>query len=233
MELRIWQVWVLLALMFTLFGCAQGAVPNVPETATNAVQATVDSEPKAGVLEERDRGESGSERATFAGGCFWCVQPPFDELPGVLETRVGYTGGAEVNPTYRQVASGQTGHTEAIEILFDPDRVSYKMLLDVLWRNIDPTDSSGQFVDRGRQYRPGIFYHSEEQRDASNASKLSLGKTGRFDKPIAVEITKSAAFYPAETYHQSYYKKEPSRYYRYRRGSGRDQFIAKHWKDER
>jgi len=168
--------------------------------------------------------------ATFAGGCFWCMEPPFEKLNGVSEVISGYTGGHKVNPTYEEASSGSTGHTEAVQISYDPSKVSYEKLLEVLWMNIDPTTSSGQFVDIGTQYRPGIFYHSEEQKKIAEASKKKLAQSGLFDKPITVEITKASTFYPAEDYHQDYYKKNPLRYKYYRFGSGRDNFLDKVWK---
>lgn len=167
--------------------------------------------------------------ATFAGGCFWCMQPPFDKLDGVVKTTVGYTGGKEQNPTYKQVSYGKTSHTESIEILYNPDVVSYSKLLEVFWMNIDPTDNKGQFVDRGSQYRPAIFYHDEMQKELAEKSKQELDKSGRFEKPIVVEITPASTFWEAEDYHQKYYKKNPADYYAYRNGSGRDQFIKKYW----
>lgn len=169
------------------------------------------------------------EVATFAGGCFWCMQPPFDKLDGVVKTTVGFSGGTEKNPTYKQVSSGTTGHAESIEIVYDPTKVSYEEILNVYWMNIDPTDSGGQFVDRGKQYRPVIFYHNQAQKMAAEASKEKLGKSGRFDKPIVVEIVEATEFYPAEDYHQKFYMKDPITYKRYRSGSGRDQFIKEHW----
>jgi methionine-S-sulfoxide reductase len=173
--------------------------------------------------------DTGLETATFAGGCFWCIQPPYDKLEGVVKTTVGYTGGPEKNPTYKQVSYGKTGHAESIEIIYDPKKVTYEELLDVFWMNIDPTDSGGQFVDRGKQYRPAIFYHGEAQKKAAEASRDKLSKSGRFDKPIVVEIVEAAEFYPAEDYHQMFYKKDPFRYKSYRSGSGRDQFIEVYW----
>ena len=169
------------------------------------------------------------ETATFAGGCFWCIQPPFDKLEGVVRTTVGYTGGKEKDPTYKQVSYGKTGHAESIEIVYDPKKVTYEEILDVYWMNIDPTDAGGQFVDRGNQYRPAIFYHNEAQRKAAEASKEKLDKSGRFDKPVVVEIVEATAFYPAEDYHQKFYMKDPVRYKSYRSGSGRDQFIEEYW----
>jgi len=181
---------------------------------------------------EQDSGmskDNGYEVATFAGGCFWCIQPPFDKLNGVVKTTVGYTGGKEKNPTYEQVSSGTTGHAESIEIIYDPKKITYDEILQVFWMNINPMDSGGQFVDRGTQYRPAIFYHSEAQKKAAEASKKKLEESGRFDKPIVVEIVEATEFYPAEDYHQKFYQKNPVRYKSYRWGSGRDQFIEKYW----
>jgi peptide methionine sulfoxide reductase msrA/msrB len=170
------------------------------------------------------------EKATFAGGCFWCMEPPFEKLEGVKEVISGYTGGKKLNPTYEEVSSGSTGHLESIEVTYDPYIVSYEKLLDVFWRNIDPTDAGGQFVDRGGQYRSAIFYHNEDQKKAAEASKQRLAKAGVFSKPIVTEIIPSATFYKAEEYHQDYYKKNPIRYKFYRFNSGRDQFLEKTWK---
>lgn len=169
------------------------------------------------------------QKATFAGGCFWCMQPPFDKLPGVIKTTVGFTGGKEENPTYKQVSYGKTSHTESIEIIYDPTLVSYQKLLEVFWMNINPTDLGGQFVDRGSQYRPEIFYHDENQRIIAENSKEKLNKSGRFEKPVLVSITPASAFWKAEDYHQKYYKKSPASYYAYRKGSGRDKFLEKYW----
>jgi len=169
------------------------------------------------------------EKATFAGGCFWCMEHPFDRLNGVVSTTSGYTGGKEVKPGYTDVASGKTGHAEAIEILYDPSIISYAELLDVFWKNINPTQADGQFVDIGRQYRTAIFYHDEEQKRLAFESKEKLEKTGRFDKNIVTEILPAMPFYRAEDYHQDYYRKNPLRYYYYRSGSGRDQYLEKVW----
>ena len=169
------------------------------------------------------------ERATFAGGCFWCMQPPFDKLDGVISTTVGYCGGKEENPTYKQVSAGETGHAEAVEIVYDPSRVSYSELLNVFWRNIDPTQKDGQFADTGAQYRTAIFYHNEEQRRLAETSRTELVNTGRFDKKIVTEIVPATTFYKAEEYHQDYYKKNPLRYKLYRYGSGRDSYLARKW----
>ncbi|HWP66459.1 MAG TPA: peptide-methionine (S)-S-oxide reductase MsrA [Candidatus Limnocylindria bacterium] len=170
--------------------------------------------------------------ATFAGGCFWCMEPPFEKLDGVSSVVSGYAGGTEPNPTYEQVSSGATGHFEAVQITFDPARVSYEQLLDVFWRQIDPTDDGGQFVDRGPQYRSVVFVHDDAQRTAAEASKQALAASGRFAKPIVTRIVSFTTFYPAEEYHQDYARKNPIRYRFYRHGSGRDQFLEKHWKTD-
>ena len=172
------------------------------------------------------------EKATFAGGCFWCIEAPFEKLDGIKEVISGFTGGHKENPTYIEVSSGITGHVEAIEITYDPSKISYEKLLDVFWRQIDPTDSGGQFVDRGAQYRGIIFYHNEEQKRLAEESKEKLAQSGRFAKPILTEILKASAFYPAEEYHQDYYKKNSLKYKFYRFNSGRDQFLKKIWTDE-
>ena len=173
------------------------------------------------------------ETATFAGGCFWCMESPFEKLDGVLAAVSGYTGGQDPAPTYESVSAGRTGHTEAVQISYDPTRVSYRQLLDVFWRNIDPTDAGGQFVDRGSHYRSGIFYHNESQRREAEASREFLAGSGRFDQPIVTEITAFDAFYPAEDYHQDYYKTNPNRYQRYLKGSGRDRFLNQTWQEDR
>ncbi len=173
------------------------------------------------------------EKATFAGGCFWCMTPPFEKLDGVKAVVSGYTGGHTVNPTYEDVTSETTGHRESVEITYDPTKVTYEKLLDVFWRQINPTDAGGQFVDRGPSYKSAIFYHSEEQKRLAEESKKKLAESGRFDKPIVTEILPAGPFYRAEEYHQDYWKKNPIRYKFYRYNSGRDQYLAKVWgKDE-
>jgi peptide methionine sulfoxide reductase msrA/msrB len=169
------------------------------------------------------------EVATFAGGCFWCMEPPFEKLAGVKSVISGYTGGEEKKPTYKQVSSGKTGHLEAVQIIYDPLQVSYKKLLEVFWRQVDPTDDGGQFVDRGKQYRSVIFYHNEKQRKLAEASIQGLAGSGRFKKPIVTSIRPSKEFYPAEDYHQDYHKKNTISYKFYRFRSGRDQFLDKVW----
>lgn len=169
------------------------------------------------------------QTATFAGGCFWCVESDFEKVEGVIRVVSGYTGGEEKNPAYEEVCSGETGHMEAVQVHFDPARVSYGQLLDVFWKHIDPTDSGGQFADRGRQYETAIFFHSEEQRRAAEDSKKDLASSGRFDKPIVTRIIGFKEFWPAEEYHQGYCRKNPLRYNSYRYHSGRDQFLRKVW----
>ncbi len=173
------------------------------------------------------------EKAIFAGGCFWCMEHPFEKLDGVYGVISGYTGGTKKDPSYKEVSSGTTGHAEAVEITYDPGKVSYQTLLDVFWRQIDPTDGGGQFVDRGSSYRAGIYYLNEEQKELAEKSKKALEKSGRFSKPIVTEIVSASTFYPAESYHQDYYKKNPIRYKYYRYGSGRDNFLKKAWQDDK
>lgn len=169
------------------------------------------------------------ERATFAGGCFWCMVEPFDERPGILEVISGYTGGEIEHPTYEQVCSNTTGHVEAVQITFDPAIVSYKQLISIYWQQIDPTDENGQFNDRGESYKTAIFYHSEVQRKIAEQSRQDLADSGKFTKPIATEIVEAKPFYPAEEEHQYYYKKNSSHYNLYKQGSGRAAFIRENW----
>ena len=170
-----------------------------------------------------------TEKATFAGGCFWCMVKPFDSYDGVESVVSGYTGCHVPNPTYEQVCSETTGHYEAVQITFQPEVFPYEKLLDVFWSQIDPTDAGGQFFDRGQSYQTAIFYHTEEQRLAAEKSKKELGESGKFDKPIATKILEDKPFYLAEDYHQDYYKKNPAHYNRYSVGSGRAGFIEKNW----
>lgn len=176
-----------------------------------------------------DHTQPSLEKATFAGGCFWCMVTPFEELPGIRSIVSGYTGGHTEHPTYEEVCTDRTGHAEAVQITFDPAVFPYKKLLELFWQQIDPTDPGGQFYDRGSSYRTAIFYHNEKQREEAEESKRQLERSGRFDKPIATEIVPASAFYPAEEHHQDYHRKQPAHYKRYRTGSGRDAFIAKHW----
>lgn len=165
--------------------------------------------------------------ATFAGGCFWCMEPPFDDLDGVVSTTSGYIGGTVPNPTYEQVSSGRTGHIEALQIKYDPARVSYERLLQVYWRNIDALDAGGQFCDRGSQYASAIFYHSDEQRDLAARSKERIA--AQLGKPVATTVVRADTFYPAEAYHQDYYRKNPVRYKFYKWNCGRQQRLDKLW----
>ena len=173
-----------------------------------------------------------TEKATFAGGCFWCMEAPFDALPGVVSTTSGYTGGKTANPSYEEVSSGASGHAEAVEIVFDPAKVSYEKLLEVFWVNIDPTVRDRQFCDHGSQYRTAIFYHSEAQRRSAEASKAALAKSKPFKAPIVTPVEKADTFYPAEGYHQDFYRKNPVRYQFYRNGCGRDARLRELWGDK-
>jgi peptide methionine sulfoxide reductase msrA/msrB len=173
------------------------------------------------------------QKAIFAGGCFWCMEPPFEKLEGVKEVISGYTGGHKENPTYEEVSAGTTGHLESVEIIYDPSKVTYEELLDIFWRQIDPTDAYGSFVDRGSQYSSAIFYISEEQRKLAEKSREELAGSGRFEKKIVTKILPAGKFYRAEDYHQDYYQKNPIRYKFYRYGSGRDKFLDSVWGDER
>lgn len=168
-------------------------------------------------------------KATFAGGCFWCMEPPFDPLPGVAATTSGYTGGWKANPNYEEVSAGATGHAEAVQIIYDPAQISYSELLQVFWRNIDPAVKDRQFCDVGNQYRSVIFYHTAEQRVQAEASKAALEKSKSFPEPIMTEIVAAAEFYPAEEYHQDYYRKNPVRYKYYRYKCGRDRRLEELW----
>ena len=167
--------------------------------------------------------------AIVAGGCFWCMQGPFDAMVGVKRCLPGYTGGEEVNPDYRSVCSGKTGHVEAVLVVYDPELVKYEQLLDIFWRNIDPTQVNGQFADNGSQYKTAIFYVDNEQKYLAEASRAELAASGRFDKPIATEVLPYLSFYKAEDDHVDYYKKNPVNYKRYHQGSGRAAFIKSSW----
>jgi len=175
--------------------------------------------------------EQQKAEAIFAGGCFWCMEPPFDKLPGVIATISGYTGGTKKNPTYQQVSSGRTGHAESVKVVYDPTVISYQQLLDVYWVNVDPLAVDRQFCDHGDQYRTAIFYLNDEQKRLALASKKKLEESGRFDQPIATQIVPAGKFYPAEDYHQDYYKKNTIRYKFYRYNCGRDQRLEQLWGD--
>lgn len=242
--MKFLHLLIVLALATTL-GCQSAketASADAPATEGTASAGETDEAPEANAesapvtktegTQPTPPAPEGMAKATFAGGCFWCMEKPFDLVEGVISTTSGYTGGSEESPTYRQVAGKKTSHLESIEIVYDPKVVTYDELLDVFWRQIDPTDDGGQFVDRGPQYRPAIFVHDADQREAAEASKKSLGESGRFDEPIVVEILEAQVFWAAEEYHQDFYEKSPVRYKGYRRGSGRDQFIEKYWGDD-
>jgi len=173
--------------------------------------------------------QAGLAKATFAGGCFWCMEPPYDKLDGVISTTSGYTGGQKTNPSYREVSAGGTGHTEAVQVVYDPKKVSYEKLLEVFWRNVDPTDAGGQFCDRGDQYRTGIFFHDDDQKRVAEISKAAMEKSKPFKQPIVTKLVAATEFYPAEDYHQDYYMKNPVRYKLYRYNCGRDKRLEELW----
>jgi peptide-methionine (S)-S-oxide reductase len=173
-----------------------------------------------------------TEKATFAGGCFWCMEAPFDAIPGVISTTSGYMGGNKVMPAYQEVSSGRTGHAEVVQVVYDPKKVTYERLLEVFWVNIDPTVVNRQFCDTGTQYRTAIFYHSEAQRQAAQASKAAIEKSKPFKSAIVTPIEMAGTFYPAEEYHQDYYLKNPVRYSLYRKGCGRDARLKELWGDK-
>ncbi|MGM0442174.1 MAG: peptide-methionine (R)-S-oxide reductase MsrB [Elusimicrobiota bacterium] len=173
------------------------------------------------------------EKATFAGGCFWCMEPPFERLEGVKSVVAGYTGGEKPDPTYKEVASGATDHREAVQIVFDPSKTDYKELLEIFWRQIDPTDAGGQFADRGDQYKTAIFYHTAEQKRTAQKSKEKLQKSDRFKEPVVTRIIPAGEFYEAEDYHQNYYEKSPDAYRSYKKGSGREDYLRDKWPQEK
>jgi peptide methionine sulfoxide reductase msrA/msrB len=208
--LRLVAAWIGFAVVFTT-GTAHSAPEKEPSMAEKS-------------------GET--KTATFAGGCFWCVESDFEKVDGVIEAVSGYTGGRVENPTYEQVSSGDTGHLEAVQVVYDPSKIGYEELLDVFWRHVDPTDPGGQFVDRGDPYRTAVFYHDEDQKRLAEASKKALDASGRFEKPVVTPILKAGPFYRAEDYHQDYYKDHAIRYKLYRWNSGRDQFLGKVWGKE-
>jgi len=204
------------ALVASLLAAAGCAVSPLPVSAIAAEPATASP---AGKLEV----------ATFGSGCFWCAEKNFDHVPGVVSTISGYMGGKTKRPTYKQVSSGRTGHVEVLQVKYDPKQVSYKKLLDYFWKTTDVVDGGGQFCDRGSQYRPVIFTHTRQQRQLAQSGKAALKTSGRFSKPIAVEIIEASTFTAAENYHQNYYKKNPWRYSSYRYGCGRDRRITELW----
>jgi peptide-methionine (S)-S-oxide reductase len=183
----------------------------------------------AGALLAGGAAAQGTAKATFAGGCFWCMEPPYDKLAGVISTTSGYMGGAKRHPTYEEVSTGTTGHTEVVQVVYDPAKVSYEKLLEVFWRNIDPTVRDRQFCDVGSQYRTAVFYHDDEQKRLAEASKAALEKSKPFKAPIVTPVQAAGEFWPAEDYHQDYYKKNPVRYKYYRTGCGRDARLKELW----
>ena len=205
---RSFTIMTILSLL--LFNCTEGRLKDV----------------------DKDTEYNGTtETATLAGGCFWCIEAPFESISGIISVRSGYSGGSEKDPAYQDVAAGKTGHTESVQIMFNPMIISYSELLDVYWRQFDPTDEGGSFYDRGLQYRPVIFYHNDHQKKVAQQSRKALDRSGIFKKPIVTKIEKFSSFYAAEAYHQDYYSKNPVHYKKYRSGSGRDVFIAAHWGD--
>ncbi len=203
-------------LLRTLVACCSALAALLASTPQSAAQQPARQAPEAAL-------------ATFAGGCFWCMEPPYDKLEGVLATVSGYTGGHQKNPGYEQVSAGRTGHAEAVQVRYDPRRLSYEKLLETFWRNIDPTVKDAQFCDHGSQYRSAIFYHNEEQKRLAEASRARLEKTKPFKQPIVTEIVPAGEFWPAEEYHQDYYLKNPIRYKIYRTGCGRDARLRELW----
>ena len=185
--------------------------------------------PAAGSEDRQPAAPARTAKATFAGGCFWCMEAPFDKLPGGVSVTAGYTGGQLKNPTYEQVSAGGTGHAEAVQIVFDPQKIGYDQLLTIFWHNIDPTVKDRQFCDVGNQYRTAVFYHDAEQKRLAEQSKAALEKSKPFPGPIVTEIVPAGVFYPAEEYHQQYYKKNPIRYRFYRTSCGRDGRLKELW----
>jgi peptide-methionine (S)-S-oxide reductase len=175
---------------------------------------------------------AGQAEAIFAGGCFWCMEPPFDKLDGVISTTSGYTSGMRVNPTYEEVSAGKTGHTEALKIVYDPSKITYEKLLQVFWRNHDPLTANAQFCDKGSQYRAGIYYGNDEEKRLAESTKAAIAQSGRFTQPIATEIVAATTFYPAEDYHQDYYIKNPIKYKYYSTSCGRARRLNELWGDE-
>ena len=218
MHFRRWMMSAALSALLLPFAAAMASAASAP----SAGRATKASAPVA---------PPGSATATFAGGCFWCMEPPFEALPGVLAVTSGYSGGMERNPTYQDVSASKTGHAEVVQILYDPKRITYEALLRVYWHNVDPTSGDGQFCDRGKQYRPAIFYHNAAERRIAQESRARAAKELLVKQPIMVQILPLTAFYPAEDYHQDYYKKNPKHYQEYRTGCGRDRRLRQLWGD--
>ena len=194
-----------------------------------AAPASAETAPPAAPAASAAAASAQTATATFAGGCFWCMEPPFEKLDGVISVTSGYTGGTKKDPTYEEVSAGGTGHAESVEIAYDPSKISYQKLLDVYWHNVDPVTPNAQFCDHGNQYRTAIFYHDEEQKKAAEKSKQEIEASGKLGKPIVTQIVAATQFYPAEEYHQDYYKKNPIRYHYYRYNCGRDQRLEQLW----
>ncbi|TGB03964.1 peptide-methionine (S)-S-oxide reductase MsrA [Halobacillus salinus] len=216
--MKKWWIWIGLIVLIGIFA--------VPEAYAYLTKRNYESE----AVEEIP---DGYEVATLAGGCFWCMEPPFEKLKGVKEVVSGYTGGEVRNPSYEEVSAGGTGHIESVQVYYDPEVVSYDQILDVFWRQINPTDDEGQFVDRGYQYTTAIFYNNEQQKEIAEKSKQALASSGRFDQEIVTPIREAEAFYKAEEYHQDYYKKNKFRYDYYRGNSGRDDYLDRTWGTDR
>jgi peptide methionine sulfoxide reductase msrA/msrB len=220
----------LLILIWSLYAAGEQSLSGKDLPVQNpTVPLKAVSSPSSGPVNKAMKTDKSTATAYFAGGCFWCTEADFEKTPGVLTAISGYMGGTIVNPSYSQVSSGRTKHVESIKVIYAPSKISYSALVDKFWRTTNPTDSGGQFVDRGAQYRPVIFVSNDTQRKIANDSKKQLNLSGVFKKNISVEIIDATVFYPAEDYHQDYYKKNPIRYRYYRYNSGRDQFIKKSW----
>jgi peptide methionine sulfoxide reductase msrA/msrB len=228
-ERVIYSIRLLVALVFFGPMLAISADEINGEIASSNKKSSVPSNVPSSSAGSAARDQQKLATAIFAGGCFWCMEPPFEKLKGVKAVESGYTGGHVENPTYEQVSYKETGHYEAVRVTYDPAVVSYQKLLDVFWRQVDPTDPNGQFVDQGSSYRTAIFYDSEVEKTLAEKSKAELAKSARFGKPIVTPVLPAKTFWLAEDYHQDYYKKNSVRYKFYRFRSGRDQFLEKHW----
>ncbi len=216
------------ALAALTWGCQSNGEERADATGTESEASSPESQPASGQPLVTPAGP-GQAEATFAGGCFWCMEGPFEKLEGVVEVYSGYTGGTEKNPTYRQVSSGQTSHVEAVRVIYDPDKIGYEELMQRYWRTLDPTDGGGQFADRGPHYRPVIYFHDDDQKRIAQRSKTALDESKKFDKPIVVPLEPVGAFWVAEDNHQNYYKTNSMHYNAYREGSGRGPFLRKVW----
>jgi len=223
---------LLIAILIFIVGCT-----NIVEDENMVEKENTQMSDEKKQMEDKDIGSYNNNEdlktATFAGGCFWCMEATLEISEGVIDVVSGYSGGEEENPTYKEVSSGKTGHKEAINVTFDSKKVSYEQLLDLFWRQIDPTDDGGQFADRGSHYKTAIFYHDENQKKLAEASKEKLEKSGKFDKPIVTEIIQFTNFYPAEEYHQDYSKKRTIQYKLYEKGSGRLKYKEEMWSEEK